>query len=119
MSWKVAVGSSDGYVINEHFGRCSRFLIYEIETDGTYSQIENRSTERRSAGQGGHDANQLQTAAEVLADCAFVLVSQIGPGARAVLHDRGIQAMAVQSPIEQALERLTSFLRSGRESILK
>ncbi|CQR56312.1 NifB/NifX family molybdenum-iron cluster-binding protein [Paenibacillus riograndensis] len=117
MSWRIAVGSADGYAINEHFGRCGRFLIYEIEQDGTYSQIENRSCEWRR-GQDGHDVNHLQTAATVLADCAFVLVGQIGPGARAVLYDNGIQAMAVQSPIELALARLALFLISGRESIL-
>ncbi|ULO09937.1 hypothetical protein H1230_14905 [Paenibacillus sp. 19GGS1-52] len=117
MSWKVAIGSSDGHIVNQHFGRCDRFLIYEVDEDGNYSRIENRIYEHLFTLQG-HAENKLRAVAELLDDCSFVLVSHIGPGARAVLHGKGIQALAVNAPIEQALDRLTLFLRSGRESIL-
>ncbi len=30
MKWKAAVASSDGKVINQHFGRAKEFLIFEI-----------------------------------------------------------------------------------------
>lgn len=117
MSWRVAIGSSDGNTVNQHFGRCDRFLIYEVYEEGDYSRIENRIYEYLDTQQG-HAENKLRAVAELLDDCSFVLVSHIGPGARAVLYDKGIQALAVNAPIEQALERLTLFLRSGRESIL-
>lgn len=41
---KVAVASTDGIHINEHFGRASEFMIYEVDEEGKYSLIENRKT---------------------------------------------------------------------------
>ena len=119
VTWRVAVGSGDGHTIDQHFGHCGRFLIYELEADGTFCRAEARNYEWRGASQGGHEETALQGKAELLADCSFVLVCQIGPGAKAVLHERGVVAMAIQLPIEQALGRLIHFLRSGRESILQ
>ena len=31
MSFKIAVSSSDGKVVNRHFGRTEKFLIFEID----------------------------------------------------------------------------------------
>lgn len=118
VTWKIAIGSADGININQHFGRCDRFLIYRMEPEGSYSIIEERSY-NRLAEAAGHDTHTLQNTAALLADCSIVLVSHIGPGARALLYERGIQAMAVEAPIEQALERLVHFLRSGRGAILQ
>jgi nitrogen fixation protein NifX len=120
VTWKIAIGSVDGSHINQHFGRCDRFLIYRLEPEGTYSIIEDRRCHREAEAVAvGHDTYSLHSTAALLADCSIVLVSQIGPGARAVLYERGIQAMAVEAPIEQALERLVHFLRSGRGAILQ
>ena len=118
MTWNIAIGSVDGININQHFGQCERFLIYSVEPEGTYRIMEERSYRRDSAS-AGHDTHSLQSAAGLLADCSIVLVSHIGPGARAVLYEQGIQAMAVEAPIGQALERLVHFLRSGRGAILQ
>ncbi|MNC27947.1 Dinitrogenase iron-molybdenum cofactor [compost metagenome] len=119
MTWRVAVGSGDNCTIDQHFGRCDRFLIYELEADGTFCRIEERSCERHSAAHEGHEESSLQAKAQLLSDCSIVLVCQIGPGAKALLHEKGIVAMAVRAPVEQALGRLNQFLRSGRESILQ
>jgi predicted Fe-Mo cluster-binding NifX family protein len=40
---KVAVVSSDGKVINQHFGNASRFLIFEVD-GGEIQLIEVRET---------------------------------------------------------------------------
>lgn len=119
VAWKVAVGSGDGYTIDQHFGHCDRFLIYELEADGTFCKTGERSCERQVAARGRHEETTLQAKALLLSDCPIVLVSQIGPGAKALLYERGIVAMAVGAPIGQALGRLIQFLKSGRESILQ
>ncbi|HEY0196185.1 MAG TPA: NifB/NifX family molybdenum-iron cluster-binding protein [Methanobacterium sp.] len=33
MSYKVAVASSDGKFVNQHFGMAQQFLIFEIDDD--------------------------------------------------------------------------------------
>ncbi|AHV97771.1 NifB/NifX family molybdenum-iron cluster-binding protein [Paenibacillus sabinae] len=115
---KVAVGSSDGYSVNQHFGQCDRFIIYEIDEEGLYVQSENRKI-GSPASLNGHEQNRLNAVAESLADCSYVLVGRIGPGAAGVLHKQGITALAVEAPIEQALGRLLTFLQSRQGAILK
>jgi len=33
MSYEIAVASSDGKVVNQHFGKATNFLIFEVEGD--------------------------------------------------------------------------------------
>ena len=47
MSYKIALGSSDGKNINLHFGEIESVSIYEVsESDGSYSFLENRRIKR-------------------------------------------------------------------------
>lgn len=40
MSIKIAVGSSDGKVIDQHFGRGNKFYVFELLEDGTNQYVE-------------------------------------------------------------------------------
>lgn len=40
MSIKIAVGSSDGKVIDQHFGSGNKFYVFEIFEDGTSQYVE-------------------------------------------------------------------------------
>ncbi|AGK97528.1 dinitrogenase iron-molybdenum cofactor biosynthesis protein [Clostridium pasteurianum] len=40
MSIKIAVGSSDGKVIDQHFGSGNKFYVFEVFEDGTNQYIE-------------------------------------------------------------------------------
>ena len=40
MSFKVAVASSDGKYVNQHFGMAQQFLIFEIDDEGNYKFLE-------------------------------------------------------------------------------
>ena len=42
MSWRVAVTSADGVLINQHFGHALFFLIIDIEKDGSFTIAERR-----------------------------------------------------------------------------
>jgi nitrogen fixation protein NifX len=98
---KVAVASTDGIMINEHFGRSKEFLIYEVDEDGTYKFLERR--ENTTHESNGHDQT-IQTTAQLLADVEVVLVKQIGPGAEQELRSKGVIALPVNSTIEKALQ---------------
>lgn len=41
--YKVAVASSDGIVVNQHFGRADTFFIYEVAGTGNYRFLETRT----------------------------------------------------------------------------
>jgi nitrogen fixation protein NifX len=108
MSFKVAVASSDGKVINRHFGRCDNFGIFNINNKNEYSFLENRKTDLL-CGVGGHEDSSLDKIAVVLSDCKYVLVSQIGPSAEQILKINGIRALSINDYIEIALNKIIKF----------
>lgn len=108
---KVAVASTDGITINEHFGRAREFLIYEVDETGVYQLLEKR-TVQRPVDPATHAASR---AVELLTDVEAVLVTQIGPRAEIELLGKGVFALAVTGPIAKALEtygRRGKLLRS-------
>jgi len=94
---KVAVASTDGISINEHFGKAEEFWIYESDEGGAYQFLERRkkSLEESTEHQGA--------TVQLLGDVEVVLVSKIGPGAEKELRRAGIIALSVSGSIEKAL----------------
>ena len=41
--YKIAVATSDGIVVNQHFGHADKFYIYEIQDD-IFTKVEVRQT---------------------------------------------------------------------------
>ncbi|MBM7865609.1 dinitrogenase iron-molybdenum cofactor biosynthesis protein [Heliobacterium gestii] len=99
MTYKVAVASSDGKVVNRHFGHAEHFLIFEV-VGNSYRFVESRKTQRYC-----HDQSHGQSTAalDAIADCKAVLVSQIGPGAIENLKVRGVESHVLPDLIERAL----------------
>lgn len=107
MAYKIAVASSDGKVINQHFGMATQFLIFNVEDDSF--EFEKLLTTSPFCSSGEHDDNKLQNAAEALKECRAVLVSQIGKGAALVLNNSGIEAFDVRDFIDVALGKLIKY----------
>ncbi|HWR09581.1 NifB/NifX family molybdenum-iron cluster-binding protein [Sporomusa sp.] len=97
---RVAVASTDGIAINEHFGRSKEFWIYEVAETGEYQFIERRESNAQAAHAGkGHSFT-----AQLLADVEVVLATQIGPRAEQELQSYGVIALPVSGPIDKALK---------------
>ncbi|WP_243375232.1 NifB/NifX family molybdenum-iron cluster-binding protein [Geotalea sp. SG265] len=94
---RVAVASSDGQTINEHFGQASRFIIYEVEDDGSHRQVETRQVTP------GCSAHAPGGAADQLGDVQAVFAAQVGPGSSAALQEKGIKAFNLNGSIAKAL----------------
>lgn len=114
MDVKIAIASSDGVTVNEHFGRAPEFLIYRLHNNG-YEYVETRQNNPVCSGHE-HDDNQLFKAAESLADCGGVVVAQIGAGAIDALLMYRIMAFTLPGTIEKAIEAL---LKAKRFNYLK
>ncbi len=108
MSYKVAVASSDGKFVNQHFGRAGQFLIFEI-ADDQYYFVELRENIPSCDGEEHHE-NAMEKTIQLIEDCQVVLASQIGPGAIRQLEEKGIKSFGVRDFIDQALEKLISYL---------
>ncbi|MDR3592122.1 MAG: NifB/NifX family molybdenum-iron cluster-binding protein [Negativicutes bacterium] len=107
MAFRVAVASSDGKFINQHFGRAQAFLIYELnegDSEG-FRFVERRETKPPCSYQQ-HDDDLLTAAAALVSDCRTVLVSQIGPGAVQALAAHGVNALEAPAFIDEALAKL-------------
>lgn len=105
MGIRVAVASSDGKVINQHFGHAQQFLIFDFDKNGNYEYVETRKNEPSCSG-GDHTSDALECTLDVIKDTKIVLASQIGPGASQFLISKGIQTLMMPLFIDDALAKL-------------
>lgn len=90
--YKAAIASSDGIVVNQHFGRADTFYIYEIDERGKYVLLEKRNAVPICKG-GNHDNSELENNMKKLSDCRYILVSRIGKRAEIAARQLGIIPM--------------------------
>ncbi len=106
--YKVAVATSDGIVVNQHFGRADTFYVYEIEESGSIQLLERRFLSPVCDG-GNHNEERLAANLAKLADCKYLLVSRIGAGAASVAEQAGIIPMELPDMIEESLNKIIKY----------
>lgn len=111
MSYKVAIASKDGKVITEHFGRCRRFLIADIDPQQNEYRFDGFLDVTPPCNSGEHDDSAFQAIAEALSGCRIVLVNRIGPAAEQILGQYGIDALEYPGLIDDALLRIMKFYK--------
>lgn len=116
MGIRVAVASSDGIVVNMHFGQADHFYIYDEIRDRVFVRKDNREV-IPMCSEWNHDEADLVSTANMLSDCDCVLVSKIGREADLVLRCRNIQTFLITDYIESALITLTNHLRENENKI--
>ena len=109
MDVKIAIASSDGTTVNEHFGRARWFRIYRLHDKG-YDYLETRKNNPVCA-EHAHDDDLLLKAVEGLKDCRGVVAAQIGAGAIDALLMYRIMAFTLPGPIDKAMEALVNTRR--------
>ncbi len=105
---RVAFTTTDGLKVDEHFGRASRYDVWEITAD------EAAFVERVAAVTTAADEDDRTAArAAALAGCAIVYVRQIGGPAAAKLVSRRIHPLRTQDdePIADLTAALQRVLR--------
>lgn len=88
---RIAVVSTDGIHVDEHFGRAAQFLIYDLGEELTL--VDQRVIEPLSVNDPHHrfDTDKFNRIAETLNDCCRVYVTQIGDTPAEKLRTLGIQ----------------------------
>lgn len=109
-AYRVALASTDNRNVDQHFGRSESFLIVDVDSDGTFQEIEQRFVVPICNG-GSHNADNMKRGVEALLDCNFVLAARIGPGAVSELQDHGIAAFEMPGPVAESLKRLDGYLK--------
>ena len=108
--YKIAVASSDGIVVNTHFGRAKDFYIYHIDDEEQMHFLEKRSVTPVCEG-GDHDNEKLKVNLEKLMDCKYLLVSRIGSGAADMAAACGIESYEIPGIIEESVEQLIKYMK--------
>lgn len=110
MKVKIAIASTDGKVVNQHFGRADTFYIVLVNPEESiYEYLEKREFEPVCLG-GGHEEDRLQKAVDRLMDCQYVLVSKIGIHVQSALEKSDIQVYEIPGIIEDSIDRLLKYV---------
>jgi len=113
---KIAFTTSTGTSIDQHFGQCQSFHIWEVGPD------EATFLEAVSVGEHGADEeDRIAARAQLLSDCAIVYTMQIGGPAAAKLVAQKIHPMKTTSEVslKETVERFQAVLRGNPPPWLK
>jgi nitrogen fixation protein NifX len=103
---KVAFATSDGNAVDQHFGLCCRFDVYEVSAD-TAELIETRTLEPAD----GED-NKIESRLAAVADCSILHICAIGGSAAARVVKAKVHPVktAEDTRVTALIERLQSVL---------
>jgi len=104
---KIAICSSDGRNVNEHFGRTETFYIYKFE-DNKAVFLEKRKTSKYSPGEPDHkfDKENFETVVDLIKDCKIVYSSKIGDIPALKLKEKGISPIKYEGRIEGLFRKM-------------
>lgn len=107
---KIAFTTSDGSMIDQHFGQCESFQIWEIGPDQA-SFLESVTTEAH----GSDEEDRIAARAKILSNCAIVYTMQIGGPAAAKLVAQKIHPMKTNAVVSlpEIVAKLQEVLRGN------
>ena len=107
---KVAFTSSNGEMVDQHFGMASAFCVWDITGDEArfVAKVESMSPE-------GDEEDRISARADAIADCTIVYTMQIGGPAAAKLVARRIHPMKTNTavPVAEIVDKLQGVLRGN------
>jgi nitrogen fixation protein NifX len=109
MAYKIAVASSDGKVVNQHFGHSRQFVVYDVNDADEWNFKEIRVT-NPICSMGEHSEASMQQVVALLSDCKVVVVSQIGFVAEQALLNEGIRSYSIPDFIDAAILKVTKSI---------
>jgi nitrogen fixation protein NifX len=107
---KVAFTSTNGELIDEHFGQSTGFHVWEIGPDEAH--FLNKVV---AIATGGDEEDRIAARANAITDCAIVYTMQIGGPAAAKLVAKKIHPMktGIEVPIAEIVGKLQEVLRGN------
>lgn len=106
MKYKVAFASSDGKMVNQHFGKAKAFHIVEVDEEKKeYQYLETREN-KPCCNNFEHSDEDLDNSVRLINDCVAVFVLKAGRGAQIKLFSQGIKAIEAPYFIYDILDEL-------------
>lgn len=107
--YRIGVATTDGIVVNQHFGRADKFQIFEIDEDRQYKKVGYRQVIPVCNGGEHSDAQLLETIRE-LEGLEYLIVSRIGIRAQQILEQNGISVFEMPGIIEESIEKVLGYI---------
>jgi predicted Fe-Mo cluster-binding NifX family protein len=108
---KIAVASTDGKLVNQHFGRADAFYILETDEEtAEFTPIEKRAVVP-VCERGDHEDDRLRQNISSLSDCRYVLVSRVGMRARQEAEAMGIEIFEIPGIIGESVDKLIKYIK--------
>ncbi|WP_261558723.1 nitrogen fixation protein NifX [Frankia tisae] len=107
---RIAFATSDGTAVDQHFGSCRRFDVYEVRLrDALLFEV------REFTIQQLEELDKIDSRVAAVRDCAILNMCSIGGTAAARVIKAGIHPMRIESgtPIEGLLDRFVRVLADG------
>ncbi len=113
---KVAFTSSTGERIDQHFGQCQSFHVWEIGPEAALPL-----TTVSAVTTADDEEDRISARADALSGCAIVYTMQIGGPAAAKLVARKIHSMktTTETPVIEVIGKLQEVLRGNPPPWLK
>jgi nitrogen fixation protein NifX len=105
---KIAFATADGTAVDQHFGWCRRFDVYQIDADLAVL-VETRELTPAP----GEEDGKIDSRLNAVRDCAIVHVAAIGATAAARVVNAGVMPVKVPegSGVEELVQRVQGVLR--------
>ena len=127
MSYKVAITSSNGEGIDQHFGQANSFHVLQIEEEtGEWKEIEIREvveetiakalgTDYQPGGCSGHNDAYLNYLGDLLSDCVYLLTEKIGKRPYKILRQKGINCLESPNNLSLAIAKLNKYYLNNKK----
>ncbi|MBI4651415.1 hypothetical protein HY745_09060, partial [Candidatus Desantisbacteria bacterium] len=101
---RFAVTSSNGYIVDQHFGHAKDLLIYDVFSS-EIKFIERRDINKYCSGKEDciDPEERMKIIKEKLSDCQAILVMRIGDVPRRILEENGLYVNMTYNRIEEAI----------------
>lgn len=130
MSYKIAIGSSNGKNIDLKFGEVDEFLIYEVDEEAKL--LEKRTVKKEqeknnnpnisalkcgnksgcgNQGNGCSGSENVISKVSIIADCRCVVCKKIGFQAQKQFEKKAISVFDVECSVKDALEKITFYYK--------
>lgn len=114
MSYRIAIGTVDGFEISEHFSRAKNFMIVEIDPQSDkVKKLGNIEVIYSEHSIEGHDENLIRQKIQGLLDLnvSVILVKQIGAKAERMVIKNGIDVLVASGKIDDALYQVIKYYK--------
>lgn len=127
LSYKIAIGSSDGIHVNLKFGEVEKFLIFEVgeqirldeervvpkdkEPELHSNRIDCNNECCKGNRTGCNGTSDIISRVSLIADCRCVVCKKIGFQAQKQLEKKAISVFDVECDVKEAIDKITFYYR--------